>query len=124
MRQTSQDEEQSQLAENGVAERGGDAQGIGDLFQRIQQAKDGTEGGLGERSMIKVPPEGAAEGFDARTIPVGEIGQGAIFDFAVFAVGFAKENGGGPLAIGDGGEVRAGQIKQPITYVRENRTIT
>src|SRR3989441_2580320 len=95
MRQTSQDEEQSQLAENGVAERGGDAQGIGDLFQRIQQAKDGTEGGLGERSMIKVPPQGAAEGFDARTIPVGEIGQGAIFDFAVFAVGFAKENGGG-----------------------------
>jgi len=124
MRQTSQDEEQSQLAENGVAERGGDAQGIGDLFQRIQQAKDGTEGGLGERRMIKVPPEGAAEGFDARTIPVGEIGQGAIFDFAVFAVGFAKENGGGRLAIGDGGDVHADQIQQPFAYVKENLTIT
>src|SRR2546423_9692771 len=114
MRQTSQDEEQSQLAENGVAERGGDAQGIGDLFQRIQQAKDGTEGGLGERRMIKVPPEGAAEGFDARTIPVGEIGQGAIFDFAVFAVGFAKENGGGRLGVWGGGGGPVGPIKTPI----------
>src|SRR6266853_5118402 len=27
---------------------------FGDLFQRIQQAKDGTEGGLGERGMITV----------------------------------------------------------------------
>ena len=74
--------------------------------------------------MIEVPPEGAAEGFDARTIPVGEIGQGAIFDFAVFAVGFAKENGGGRLAIGDGGDVHADQIQQLLAHVKENLTIT
>src|SRR5258708_34215238 len=124
MRQTSQDEEQSQLAENGVAERGGGAQGLSDLFQRIQQAKDWTERGFGERRMIEVTPEGAAEGCDARKIPVGEIGQGAIFDFAVFAVGLAKENGGGRLAIGDRGYVHADQIQQLFTYVKENLTIT
>src|SRR5258708_39683293 len=103
MRQTSQDEEQSQLAENGVAERGGDAQGIGGLFQRIQQAKDGAGGGLGERGMIKVPPEGAAGGFDAGTIPVGEIGQGAVFYFSVFAGGFAQGEGRGRPWVGGGG---------------------
>ncbi len=35
MRQTSQDEEQSQLAENGFAERRSDAWSIDDLFQGI-----------------------------------------------------------------------------------------
>jgi len=124
MRQTSQDEEQGQLAENGVAERGGDAQGIGDLFQGIQQAKDGTERGFGERDMIEVPMESATEGLDARRIPVGEIGQGTILDFAVFTVGLAKENGWGRLAIGDGGDVHADQIQQLITNVKDNITIT
>ena len=124
MRQTSQDQEQGQLAENGVAERGGNAQGIGDLFQGIQQAKDWTERGFGERRMIEVTPEGAAEGCDARKIPVGEIGQGAIFDFAVFAVGLAKENGGGRVAIGDGGDVHADQVRQLFICVKENLTIT
>ena len=105
MRQTSQDQEQSQLAENAVAQSGGEAQGIGDLFQGIQHAKDRTEGGFGERGMIKLPAEGATEGFDARRIPVGEIGQRAILDFAVLAVGLPKEDSGGRLAIGDGGDV-------------------
>src|SRR5258708_24709617 len=123
MRQTSQDEEQSQLAENGVAERGGDAQGIGDLFQRIQQAKDWTERGFGERRMIEVTPEGAAEGCDARKIPVGEIGQGAIFDFAVFAVGLAKENGGGRVSVWGRGYLHAAPIQQTFSFIKEKLTI-
>ena len=55
--------------------------------------------------MIELAAKGATEGFDARRIPVGEIGEGAIFDFAVFAVGLTKEDGGRRLAIGDGGDV-------------------
>ena len=105
MRQTSQDQEQGQLAENAIAQSGGEAQGIGDLFQRIQNAKDRTEGRFGERRMIELPAEGTTEGFDARRIPVREIGQSAIFDFAVFAVGLTKEDGRGRLTIGDGGDV-------------------
>jgi hypothetical protein len=75
------------------------------LFQGIQHAKNRTEGGFGERGMIKLPAQGATESFDARRIPVGEIGQGAIFDFAVFAVGLTQEDSGGRFAIGDGGDV-------------------
>ncbi len=99
------DTAESQLAENAFAKSGGEAQGISDLFQRIQHAKNRTEGGFGERGMIKLPAEGATEGFDARRIPVGEIGQRAILDFAVFAVGLTKEDSGGRLAIGDRGDV-------------------
>jgi len=45
---------------------------------------------------------GAAERFDAGGEPVGEVGQGAILDLAVLAEGFAQENGGRGVAIGDG----------------------
>jgi hypothetical protein len=45
--------------------------------------------------MIEVAAERAAERFDASGRPMGEIGEGAIFDFAVFAEGFTQEDGGG-----------------------------
>src|ERR1700676_3358462 len=108
MSQTSQDEKQGQLAQSRVAERGGDAQGIGDSLQDEEQAEDGAEGGLGrERRMIEITAEGAAESFDTRRLPGGEIGQGAVLDFTVFAEGFAKENGGGGFTIGGWGGVHA-----------------
>jgi hypothetical protein len=105
MGQAHENQKQGQLAQSGVAESGGEAQNIGDLFQCVQQAKDGAEGGFGQRCMIELPAEGATEGFDARRIPVGEIGQRAILDFAVLAVGLPKEDSGGRLAIGYGGDV-------------------
>ena len=86
MGQAHENQKQGQLAQSGVAESGGEAQNIGDLFQCVQQAKNGAEGGFGQRRMIELPAEGATEGFDARRIPAGKIDQGAIFDFAVFAV--------------------------------------
>jgi hypothetical protein len=36
-----------------------------------------------------------------------EVGQGTRFDLAVFAVGFAEEDGGRGVAIGHGGHVHA-----------------
>jgi hypothetical protein len=41
-----------------------------------------------------------------------EVGQGTRFDLAVFAVGFAEEDGGRGVAIGDGGHVHAYIISQ------------
>jgi hypothetical protein len=73
-------------------------------------------------SMIEVPMESAAEGLDARRIPAGEIGQGAIVDFAV--VGLAKENAGARVAIGDGGDVHADQIQQLLVYMKNNLSFT
>ena len=34
-----------------------------------------------------------------------EIGEGAIFHFAIFAEGFAEEDGRGRVTVGDGGDV-------------------
>jgi hypothetical protein len=66
--------------------------------------------------------QSAAEGLDARRIPAGEIGQGAIVDFAV--VGLAKENAGARVAIGDGGDVHADQIQQLLVYMKNNLSFT
>ena len=43
--------------------------------------------------MIEIATQGATESLDPRGIPMGEIGEGAIFHFAVFAEGFAEEDG-------------------------------
>ena len=37
----------------------------------------------------------------------GQIGQGAVFGFAAFAVAFAQQDGGGRAAIGDGCHIHA-----------------
>src|ERR1700683_1645445 len=38
---------------------------------------------------------------------MSDVGEGARFDFAVLAIGFAEENGGRGLAVGNGGDVHA-----------------
>jgi hypothetical protein len=38
---------------------------------------------------------------------MGDVGEGAGLDVAVFAVGFAEEDGGRGVAVGDGGHVHA-----------------
>ena len=87
MRQARQDQEQGQLAESRVAERSGDAEGIGDLLQDIERTKDGAEGRCSRKGgLIELPAQGAAESLDARWLPMGEIGQGAVLGFAVLAV--------------------------------------
>ena len=44
--------------------------------------------------MIEIATQGATESLDPSGIPMGEIGKGTIFNFAVFAEGFAEEDGG------------------------------
>src|SRR6266481_9201221 len=69
--------------------------------------------------MIELPAQGAAERLDARRLPMGEIGEGAVFDFTVLAVGLAKENGGRGVAVGDGGDVHVDLIQLQISLVKE-----
>src|SRR5579883_3489067 len=52
--------------------------------------------------------------------PVGEIGQGAILDLAVLAEGFAQEEGGWGVAVGDGGDVHDFCISHTIEHVKIN----
>ena len=51
--------------------------------------------------------EGEAEGFNLTSAEMSDVGEGAGFDFAVLAIGFAEEDGGRGVAVGDGGHVHA-----------------
>ena len=62
--------------------------------------------------MIEIATQGATESLDPSGIPMGEIGEGAIFHFTVFAEGFAEEDGGWRFAIGDGGDVHTYLLSQ------------
>lgn len=44
--------------------------------------------------------QSAAKGFDLSGAQMSDIGDGAGLDLAVFAIGFAEENGGGELRLG------------------------
>jgi hypothetical protein len=49
-----------------------------------------------------------------------EVGQGTRFDLAVFAVGFAEEDGRRGVAIGHGGHVHAYIVSQLIRQYKRN----
>ncbi len=71
------------------------------MFESVEQAEDGAGGGIGQRGKIEFAAQDAAEGLDAAFGPGGEIEEGAVFDFAIFAEGFAQENGRRGGAVGD-----------------------
>jgi len=75
----------------------------------------GKVGGL-----VEFAAQQAAEGFNAGGGPVGEVGEGAILDFAVLAEGFAQEEGGRGVAVGDGGDIHAFCISHTIGHVKIN----
>jgi hypothetical protein len=51
--------------------------------------------------------EDGAEGVDLSRGPVREIGEGSVEDFATLAEGFAEEDSGRGVAVGDGGDIHA-----------------
>ena len=54
---------------------------------------------------------------------MGDIGEGASLDFAVLTVGFAQEDGGRGVAVGDGGDVHAYIIRDYNTIYKQNIAI-
>jgi hypothetical protein len=60
----------------------------------------------------------AAEGFDFLLGPSGEIGQGALAGFVPFAPGFAEEDGGRGVAVGDDIDVHGYRKPQIIHDVK------
>ena len=74
------------------AERGGDV--------AVRQATDDGEGvALGGDDGAAL--EHAAQAFDVRSGPIGEVAEGALTDLAVLAVALAQENGRGRAPIRD-----------------------
>ena len=76
--------------------------GSGDK-ERIGQRR----GGSGQRAC-----QGEAECLHLMRRKMGNVGNGASLDLAVFTIGFTKENGGRRVAIGYGGNVHAYIIRQ------------
>ncbi len=56
----------------------------------------------------------AAEEFDLVVGPVGEVGEGAFADFAVFTPALTEEDGGGRLTIGDGLDVHGNRMSHLV----------
>jgi hypothetical protein len=94
------------------------------VFEDIEEAKDGTEHGIRKRGMIEIAAQSPAESLDTSGGPVGEIGEGAIFDFAVLAEGFAEEDGGGRGTVGYGGDVDTCRLAQTKHMPSTNCTLT
>src|SRR5487761_212842 len=101
-----QDQKQAQLGHRCVAQCRANPEGLGDLVQDKEQTEDGAQGHCGGGGgLIEIAAQSAAESLDARGVPMGETGEGAIFHFTFIAEGFAEEDGGWGIAVGDGGDV-------------------
>ena len=119
-----QDQKQSQFADTGSAECGGDTESSGDLFQDKEQTEAGAEGGFAGRELIEVAAEDLTQGLDTSRSPGGEVGEGAGFDFALVPEGLAEEDGWRRVTIGDGGDVHAYLIAQYKPSVKDIIYIT
>src|SRR5437016_3078752 len=123
MRHPRQDQKQARLGHRGVAQCTANPEGLGDLFQDKEQAEDGAQRHFGGRGLIEITAQSAAERLDTSGIPMGEIGEGAIFHFALFAEGLAEEDGRGGIAVGDGGDVHTYLLSHKYDLSRNNLTI-
>jgi len=99
-----QDEEEGEFGQAGLAESGGEPEGLGDLLEDEEQAEYGAAGGK-RVEVVEVAAEGALEGEDAGGVPMGEVGEGAFMNLAVEAEGLPEENGGRGVTVGNGGDV-------------------
>jgi hypothetical protein len=122
MGNASQDQEQSEFANTGVAKRGSDAKIGGDLMERMEEAEDRTAGGFGSGVVIEFASEETPEGGDAGSRPGGNVEKGAVLDFAVLAEGLAKEDGRRGISIGNLRHVHEFVISQDGTP--SNNTMT
>ena len=61
-----------------------------------------------------------AEGLDLLRRPMGEIGEGAVVDFAVLAEALAEKDGGRGVAVGDDGHVHVDIIRQLSLQIKSN----
>ena len=121
-----QHQEQSQLGEPAVTERGAETQGVGDLLERQQQTEDASQlGALREvGGLVELPAQQAAEGFNPGSGPVRQVRKGAVPDLAVLPKGFAQEDSRRGVAVGDGGDIHDFYIQLINSNVKDNLVFT
>jgi hypothetical protein len=75
-----------------------------------ERAGDGKRGGQ-IRNALVIALEQLAQGLDLQGRPLGEIGDGAVVDLAIFAEAFSQEDGGWGVAVGDGRHIHVDRIR-------------
>ena len=101
MADAGQNQEQGEFAKFGLAEGGGKADVVSHLFECVQETEDWPGGGFGQGSGIEFTAEEEAQSLNAQAGPGSEVGNGAVFDLAVFAERLAEEDGRRRGAVGD-----------------------
>ena len=85
-----------------MAEGGSDAEIGSDVMEGMEESEDWAAGGYGIGGQVEFATQEFAKGGNAGSWPRRDIGDGAVFDFTVLTEGFAKEDGGRGVAVGDG----------------------
>jgi hypothetical protein len=62
--------------------------------------------------------ENGLEGADLSGVPIGEVGEGTVLDFALVAEGLAKEDGGRGVTVGDGSDIHVYSIVLFSSYYK------
>ena len=115
MADAGQDQEQGEFAEFGLSEGGGKTDVVCHLFEGVQETEDRPGGGFGQGNGIEFTAEEAAQSLNAQAGPGSEVGNGAVFDLAVFAERLAKEDGRRRGAVGDFRDVHVFRICHNVT---------
>ncbi len=99
MGQARQHQEQGEFGGPRSTQRGGQAQLIGELLEREEQAKDGAADGSGGK-LIELAAEGAPEGLDADGAPAGQVGEGTFLTLPFWRKDSRSKTAGGELRLG------------------------
>src|SRR5919109_1989649 len=89
-----------------LTQRLGDTEFIGEVLEREEHTEDQAAGG-GTGKTIEFAFEGSTQGIDPCWLPMRQVGQGKVFNFSIFAISLAQENGGWGITIRHGRDIHA-----------------
>ena len=93
------------------------------MLQSVEHAKGWTHGRIGNCHIVQLAAQQTAQCLDASAGPGGKIGQRSVLDLAVFTEGFAQQDGGRRVAIGNFGNVHADTISIISKTVKQTNAL-
>src|SRR6266571_6861123 len=123
MRDARQSQKQLELPSATLSQSRNHASLGSDLFQRIEHAEGWTHRGIGNRHIVQLAPQQTTQCVNTGAGPGGKVGESAVLDFPIFTEGFAQQEGGRRVAIGDFSHIHADIIVALILNVKHNMPI-